>query len=60
MLSATKRYLATAAAAAAAAAAATNTTTTSKAFTNTTSQLGRATLTIKGWTCFQWLFIWCQ
>ena len=40
MLSATKRYLATAAA------AATNTT-TSKAFTNTTSQLGRATLTIK-------------
>ena len=42
MLSATKRYLATAAAA-----AATNTTTTSKAFTNTTSQLGRATLTIK-------------
>lgn len=45
MLSATKRYLATAAAAAAA--AATNTTTTSKAFTNTTSQLGRATLTIK-------------
>lgn len=44
MLSATKRYLATAATAAA---TATNTTTTSKAFTNTTSQLGRATLTIK-------------
>ena len=38
MLSATKRYLATAAAAAAATATATNTTTTSKAFTNTTSQ----------------------
>ena len=46
MLSATKRYLATAATAAATATA-TNTTTTSKAFTNTTSQLGRATLTIK-------------
>lgn len=46
MLSATKRYLATAAAPAATATA-TNTTTTSKAFTNTTSQLGRATLTIK-------------